>query len=142
MRIQSKNTTVVYAGQEILGPGQCIDAADYGFGRDFTTRAEPVILAEAPVIMASGNAQGAFNLPVCIDFASDDAAFKEALQRTAFVEENQTGELELTIDEVAQKWEAGIQRIDGKITHLPNCVRLTVTYDFLLGKKITTATPG
>lgn len=137
MRLQSKNTTAIYAGQEILGPGQCIDATDYGFGRDFTTRAEPVIRAAAPVIMASGNAQGTFNLPVCIDFASEDAAFKEALQRTAFAEENQTGKLELTIDEVAQKWEAGIQRIDCKLIHLPNCVRLTVTYDFLLGKKTT-----
>lgn len=142
MRLQSKNTTAIYAGQEILWPGQCLDATDYGFARDFTTRAEPVILAEAPVIMASGNAQGTFSLPVCIDFFSEDDAFKEGLQRTAFVEENQTGELELTIDEVAQKWEAGIQRIDWKITHLPNCVRLTVTYDFLLGKNITTVTPG
>lgn len=133
MRIKSNVIFVKYAGSSILSPGQHLAADSYSLRREYTTAAEPLLEAAAPDVRAHGNAQGNMTLPVCVNLASEPAAFREALSRLDFVEANQTGVLELTIDGVTRRWQAGIQSIEPTFSYAGNGVRLVVTYNIILG---------
>ena len=141
MRIKSNIIPASYAEQDILAPGQYIAADSYGFSRNYTTAAEPIVDAAAPVIRSHGNAQGSLRLPVCVDLESEPAALAEAMRRTAFVEDNPVGTLILTVGEpngemCVSSWQAGVNSIDVSIAYSGKGVRLTFTYEFVLGKSV------
>lgn len=141
MRIRSNIITASYAEQDILAPGQYIAADSYGFSRNYTTAAEPIVDAAAPVIRSHGNAQGSITLPVCVDVESEPAALAEAMRRIAFVESHPVGDLTLTIGEQGAEiciasWQAGVSAVSSSIAYSGRGVRLTVTYEFVLGQNI------
>lgn len=136
MRLKSKIIKAVYEGVELLSPGQHLAADGYGMNRTFTTSAEPILGAEAQSVRAYGNAQGALNLPVCIDLPSEPEAYAEGLRREAFAEAHQTGLLTVTVGEETHSWQAGITKVSWQLSYTNNDkVRLTFTYDFLRGAR-------
>lgn len=136
MRIKSKVITIEYAGAMILQPGGHINGREYGGSRSYSTTAEDVVDAATPVIRAYGNAQGSINFDVCMDFDSEGQAVAEAMQRTQHLDEHQTGDFTLTVGETMQKYAAGITTVDWSISYTVDTVRLTVSYNFTLGKKL------
>lgn len=136
MRIKSKITTIEYAGTEILSPGGHIAAQDFGMSRSFTTAADSLLDASSPAIRAYGNAQGACEFAVAIDFDTEEEALSEALERTAFLEAHQTGTLKLTVGSKLHAWQAGISGTDWKLSYTPDSVRLIFSYSFILGAAV------
>lgn len=144
MRLKSNIIRVTYAGLDILEPGQHIAADEYGFSRTFTTTAEPIIGAQSQIVRAYGNAGGSFQLPICIDFASEPEAMAAALLRSDFVELNQIGVLSIQVEQETDEnetsstrsWKAGVQSIDCRLSYTANKVRLHVNYSFVLGDAV------
>lgn len=136
MRLKSNIITIVYAGEEILAPGEHIFGQEYGGSRSFTTSADSILEAGSPEIRAFGNAQGIITVNVSLDFQAEDAALDEAMRRLDFAETHQTGELKLTIGSKSRSWLAGIDSIDWQQSYMPDCVRLVVSYSFILGAVI------
>lgn len=136
MRIKSKIITIEYAGAAILSPGGHISGQDFGLNRSFTTSADSLLDAASPAIRAYGNAQGACEFAVAIDFDTEEEAFSEALERTAFVEAHQTGTLKMTVGSKLQAWQAGISGTDCKLSYTPDSVRLIFSYSFILGAAV------
>lgn len=136
MRIKSKIITIEYAGAAILAPGGHISGQDFGASRSFTTAADSLLDAASPAIRAYGNAQGAYEFAVAVDFDTEEDALSEALERTAFLEAHQTGLLRMIVGSKAQAWQAGISGTDWKLSYTPDSVRLIFSYSFILGAAV------
>lgn len=136
-RMQSMGISVTYAGEEILTEKQYLANDQIGLRRSFTTTAEPLVDASAPVVRAYGNAQGEYELSVQEDFGTKAEAMSALLERTNFAEAHQTGELCVTVGGVASRWQAGVQGVDCTLGVSPGGkMRLVVSYSFILGAKL------
>lgn len=133
-RMLSSGISAWYAGEQILSEDMCLANDIVGLSRQFTTSAEQVVDASAPVIRAYGNAQGAFELAVLVDCVNKPEAMAELLLRTRFAEEHQTGVLELRVGGEVCRWQAGVSGVDAQMSFPPTGkVRVMFSYSFVLG---------
>lgn len=143
MRLRSDITRITYAGRDILAPGGYLAADSYGGSRAFTTAAEPLLEAASPAVRAYGNAQGSMNVPVCKDYPSEEDAIKAAFAAIKHAENHQEGELVFSVGEQTLRWAAGITGLQWRLNYTwcntetsVGSVRLTLTYDFILGAEL------
>ena len=143
MRLKSKIIRINYADRDILSPGGHLAAENYGGSRAFTTTAESLLEAASPAVRAYGNAQGSMSVPICQDFASEPEALEAAFAAEEHAEAHQEGVLSFTVGDKTRKWSAGVTGFNWSInyawTSTPNsrgCVRLTLSYEFILGAKL------
>lgn len=138
MGIRSRIISVQYAGRSIFSPGDRLNAEDYSLSRRFTTTGEPVVNADAPEITSSGNAEGAFSLPLLKDFRSEDEALAYSMELTSFFEANQKGTLVLAIGSASYQWEAGVTSVEARTAYFgsgeASRVRVAFTIEFILGR--------
>jgi hypothetical protein len=133
MRLKSNIIKITYDGAVLLEPGMHIDGSQYGFSRSFTTSADDVLDAVSPEIRAFGNAHGEMPMAIAVDFDNEESAFSESLDRVAFMEDHQTGILEITIGKKKYAWHSGISNVSTSLSYMPESVRLIVNYTFTLG---------
>lgn len=143
MRLKSNIIRVNYAGRDILAPGGYLAAESYGGSRAFTTTAESLLEAASPAVRSYGNAQGNMSVPICQDFPSEPEALEAAFAAEDYVERHQEGVLSVTIGDKTRKWNAGITSFNWSINYAwsstensKGCVRLTLSYEFVLGAKL------
>lgn len=138
-RMLASGITAEYAGAQILSESEYLAEDVVELSRSFTTTAEAVIEAAAPVIRAHGNAQGEYTLGVQVDFADKPSAMAALLERVQFAEAHQTGELRLTVGSTVCAWMAGLSGVQGALSLTPgNKMRMTVQYAFVLGAEVPT----
>lgn len=136
-RMQSMGISVTYAGAEILNERQYLANDQIGLRRSFTTTAETLVDASAPVVRAYGNAEGEYELSVQEDYGTKAEAMRALLERTSFAEAHQTGELSVSVGGVACRWQAGVREVDGTLSVSPGGkMRLVVSYAFILGAEL------
>lgn len=137
MRIKSNVMSVVYAGRDLLGVGGYIEAEGYGWSENYTTSTEDLLNAESPELVTNKNARGEMQLPVCVDFDSEIAAFTYALSARAHARANQTGKLTVAVGSSLNEWQAGVNSLNAEFRYVGSGnlsrVRLTLTYSFVLG---------
>lgn len=137
-RFRSKLTTIKYAGRVIY------DGADDGqslvsipaLSRQYTTTAEAIVDAATPTIRAYGNAGGAFPVAVIVEYHSEEAAFEAELGWADFADENQTGQLEVTVNGLTRSWEGGCESLQIEQQFSADSVRLVLSFGLIIGKKI------
>ena len=139
MRLKSNVMSVVYAGRDLLGVGGYIEADSYGWSENYTTVAEDLLNAEAPELVTNKNARGEMQLPVCIDFDTETAAYAYSMAARNHALANQTGELSVAVGECLTTWQAGISSVAADFRYVGagnlSRVRLRLTYSFILGKQ-------
>lgn len=137
MRLKSNIISVVYADRNLLDVGGFLAAEGYGWSESYTTSAEDLLASEAPELVSHQNARGEMQLPVCIDFESEIAAFTYSMEARAHARANQTGKLTIAVGSSLNEWQAGLNGLNAEFRYVGSeggsRVRLTLTYSFVLG---------
>lgn len=139
-RFTSKGTTITYAGQPILSPGQqwADDGSTFELEHTYTTQAISIIDAPHPVIASFGNISGSHVVAVAVDYPDLDTAHADMNTRVAHADANQTGQLiSATLGKQTLAVEAGLLRVAvSRLFPSRGGVRMIYTYEFILGADI------
>lgn len=136
-RYTSKVTEVEYAGRVIYSGQEGQSLTEFwNISRQYSTEAAEVIDASAPRIRAFGNASGDFPLSVCVDYASEVAAFAAAIEWADWADQHNTGDLIVRTGGKVFGWKAGVSSLDIGQSITPGRVRVTLAFSFLLGERI------
>lgn len=137
MRLRSNIISVVYADRDLLEVDGYIAAEGYGWSESYTTSAEDLLDSEFPELVSHQNARGEMQLPICVDFKSEIAAFTYAMEARAHARANQTGKLTIAVGSSLNEWQAGVNSLNAEFRYIgsneSSRVRLTLTYSFILG---------
>lgn len=139
-RFTSKGTTITYAGQPILAPGQqwADDGSTFELEHTYTTQAINIIDAPHPVIASFGNISGAHVVAVAVDYPDIDTAHADMNTRVSHADANQTGQLtSTTYGTQTLAVEAGLLRLAvSRLFPRRGGVRIIYTYELILGAPV------
>lgn len=130
MRIQSKTTTVKYAGRFILVPGDTLNGEAFSGTRNYTTSTTALVMSESPALDNYGNAEGTQSLSISRDFGTFEELLTYLLQTQDFADKNQRGDLTITSGEATKTVAAGLTSLSHEIS-LAASYRLTLTWEFV-----------
>lgn len=138
-RFRSKEISIYYAGSKLYdGYDETQSLAELpSISRQYSTSAEQIVDAEAPIIRAYGNAAGGMSVSVLLDFQNEYTAFRHQMAWTNFADSHQTGQLYIDYGNREEHgWEAGLESFEVETVYVPGAVRLNLRFSFILGAKI------
>lgn len=132
---RSISTSITYAGEVILAPGDLFPANDQVFAQatQYSTQSVPILDAERGRIASFGNAESSQTVSVVVEYDDPEEAMADAMRRASFCDLHQTGTLTYSCGEVTSARACGLTRFAYALSIPPSGVRVTYTYEFIIG---------
>ena len=131
MKIKSQQTTISYAGRQLIQPGGYFDGAAFNDSFSTTTRSVELVGGQHVSLENHGNVEANRNFSFLYDFESVEDAFRFKIDAENHALQNPIGDLIINIDSLSVTLNAGLTQIDSDISLAANSVRLILRYAFI-----------
>ena len=134
MRIQSTETSIEYAGRNLVQPGGFFDGDAISDSLETTAQAVELVSSQFVRMEQHKNARTSSNLSFVQDFDNIEDAVLFKIESQEHATSNATGSLTYTVGSITRAYEAALTRLDADISLTPDAVRVTLTYSFIIGQ--------